>query len=165
MTLRIGDRAPDFTADTTQGQIRFHQWIGNSWCVLYAHPKDFTPVGATEVVYGARLKPAFDRRNCRIIRLSADPIERRIRCARDIVAVHGYTPKYPMIDDTSLAVAKLFGMRPAEPGASRTPTAMNHAMVCNVFVIGPDKKIKLIIDYPMSIGRKFDTVLQAIESH
>ena len=165
MSLRIGDLAPDFEADTTQGRIRFHDWIGDSWAVLFSHPKDFTPVCTTELGYMAKLKPEFDRRNTKIIGLSVDPVDNHRRWATDIEETQGHAPNYPMIGDTDLAVSKTYGMLPADlVGSSDGRTAADNQTVRNVFVIGPDKKIKLIISYPMSTGRNFDEVLRVIDS-
>lgn len=163
--LRIGDTAPDFSADTTQGPIRFHEWIGDAWCVLFSHPKDFTPVCTTELGYMARLKPEFDRRNCKIIGLSVDPTDRHEEWARDIAETQGHAPNYPIIGDSKLEVAKLYGMLPATVGgSSEGRTAADNATVRNVFAIGPDKLIKLVIAYPMSTGRNFDEILRVIDS-
>jgi alkyl hydroperoxide reductase subunit AhpC len=165
MTLRIGDVAPDFEAETTQGPIRFHDWIGNSWVVLFSHPKDFTPVCTTELGYMARMKPEFDGRNTRIIGLSVDPVDQHERWSNDIRETQGYAPNYPMIGDTDLKVAKLYGMLPADlEGSCDGRTAADNQTVRNVFVIGPDKKIKLMIVYPMTTGRNFDEVLRVIDS-
>jgi alkyl hydroperoxide reductase subunit AhpC len=163
MALRIGDEAPDFTAQTTEGTIRFHEWIGNSWAILFSHPKDFTPVCTTELGYMAKLKPEFDKRNTKVIGLSADPVSDHQRWAGDIEATQGAHVNYPMIGDESLEIAKLYGMLPAEaqPG-KRTPA--DNQTVRSVFVIGPDKKIKLSISYPMTTGRNFDEVLRVIDS-
>ena len=165
MALQIGDIAPDFEAQTTQGRIRFHEWIGDSWAVLFSHPKDFTPVCTTELGYMARMKPEFDKRNVKIIGLSVDPVEHHERWATDIKETQGYAPNYPMIGDTDLKISKLYGMLPATLEGScegRTPT--DNQTVRNVFVIGPDKRIKLMIVYPMSTGRNFDEVLRVIDS-
>jgi thioredoxin-dependent peroxiredoxin len=165
MALKLGDVAPDFQADTTDGPIRFHEWIGNSWAVLFSHPKDFTPVCTTELGYMARIKPEFDRRNTKIIGLSVDPVRDHTRWANDIKETQGTAPNYPMIGDTDLKVAKLYDMLPAEVGGSsegRTPA--DNQTVRTVFVIGPDKKIKLTIAYPMTTGRNFDEVLRVIDS-
>jgi thioredoxin-dependent peroxiredoxin len=165
MSLRIGDTAPDFTADTTQGRISFHQWLGDSWGILFSHPRDFTPVCTTELGYMARLKPEFDRRNTRIIGLSVDPIDRHREWAKDIEETQGAAPNYPMIGDPTLAISKLYDMLPATAGDScegRTPA--DNQTVRNVYVIGPDKKIKLTISYPMTTGRNFDEVLRVIDS-
>jgi thioredoxin-dependent peroxiredoxin len=165
MTLRIGDTAPDFEAETTHGRIRFHDWIGDSWAVLFSHPKDFTPVCTTELGYMATVKPEFDRRNVRILGLSADPVDSHARWADDIEETQGQAPNYPLIGDGDLAVSKLYGMLPAESGGDlsrRTP--VDNQTVRNVFVIGPDKKVKLILVYPMTTGRNFDEVLRVIDS-
>jgi len=165
MTLHIGDTAPDFEADTTEGHIRFHDWIGDKWVVLFSHPKDFTPVCTTELGYMARLKPEFDRRNTRIIGLSVDPVESHSKWANDIKETQGHAPNYPMIGDRDLTISKLYGMLPASAGTSsegRSPA--DNQTVRNVFVIGPDKKIKLIIAYPMTTGRNFDEVLRVLDS-
>jgi thioredoxin-dependent peroxiredoxin len=163
--LAIGTEAPDFDAITTEGPIRFHQWLGNSWGVLFSHPKDFTPVCTTELGYMARLKPEFDRRQVKIIGLSVDPVESHVRWSKDIEETQGHAPNYPMIADADLQVSKLFGMLPAEAGVScEGRTAMDNQTVRNVYVIGPDKKIKLVISYPMSTGRNFDEVLRVIDS-
>ena len=165
MTLSIGSTAPDFSADTTQGRIKFHDWIGNSWAVLFSHPKDFTPVCTTELGYMARIKPEFDKRNVKIIGLSVDPVTNHSKWAEDIKETQGHAPNYPMIGDTDLAVSKLYGMLPAElSGGCDGRTAADNQTVRNVFVIGPDKKIKLILVYPMTTGRNFDEVLRVIDS-
>jgi alkyl hydroperoxide reductase subunit AhpC len=165
MSLRIGDTAPDFQAETTEGPISFHQWIGDSWAVLFSHPKAFTPVCTTELGYMAKLKPEFDKRNTKIIGLSVDPVENHKRWSSDIQETQGYAPNYPMIGDTDLKVSKLYGMLPAElAGTSEGRTAADNMTVRNVFVIGPDKKVKLIIVYPMTTGRNFDEVLRVIDS-
>jgi alkyl hydroperoxide reductase subunit AhpC len=165
MPLQINDTAPDFTAETTQGRIRFYDWLGDSWCVLFSHPKDFTPVCTTELGTMARIKPEFDKRGVKIIGISVDPVEDHARWAKDIEETQGHAPNYPMIGDRDLAVAKLYGMLPASAGdssAGRTPA--DNATVRNVFVIGPDKKIKLVLVYPMSTGRNFAEILRAIDS-
>jgi len=165
MTLSLGDTAPDFEAETTEGKIRFHEWIGDSWVVLFSHPKDFTPVCTTELGYMAKLKPEFDRRNTKIIGLSVDPVGNHAKWASDIAETQGTAPNYPMIGDTDLNISKLYGMLPASASgdpAVRTPA--DNQTVRNVFVIGPDKKIKLIIVYPMTTGRNFDEVLRVIDS-
>ena len=163
--LAIGSDAPDFDAMTTEGRIRFHEWLGDSWGVLFSHPKDFTPVCTTELGYMARLKPEFDRRNVKIIGLSVDPVESHARWSKDIEETQGHAPNYPMIGDADLKVAKLFGMLPADAGStSEGRTALDNQTVRNVYVIGPDKKIKLVISYPMSTGRNFDEVLRVIDS-
>ena len=165
MALSIGDVAPDFEAQTTQGAIRFHDWMGDSWAVLFSHPKDFTPVCTTELGYMAKLKPEFDKRNVKIIGLSVDPVENHARWAEDIKETQGHAPNYPMIGDTDLKVAKLYGMLPAATdGTSEGRTAADNMTVRNVFVIGPDKKVKLVIVYPMTTGRNFDEVLRVIDS-
>jgi alkyl hydroperoxide reductase subunit AhpC len=163
MTLRIGDTAPDFEADTTEGRIRFHDWIGDGWAVLFSHPKDFTPVCTTELGYMARIRPEFERRGVKIIGLSVDPVHDHEKWSADIEATQGYAPNYPMIGDDDLHVAKLYGMLPAEasPGLR---TASDNQTVRTVFVVGPDKKIKLILAYPMTTGRNFDEVLRVIDS-
>ena len=165
MALSIGDVAPDFEAETTQGRIKFHDWIGDSWAVLFSHPKDFTPVCTTELGYMARIQPEFDRRNVKIIGLSVDPVSNHERWARDIEETQGFAPKYPMIGDTDLKVSKLYGMLPSTlEGSCDGRTAADNQTVRNVFVIGPDKKIKLILVYPMTTGRNFDEVLRVIDS-
>jgi alkyl hydroperoxide reductase subunit AhpC len=165
MALQINSTAPDFTADTTEGPIRFHDWIGDGWAVLFSHPKDFTPVCTTELGYVARLKPEFDRRNVKVIGLSVDSVADHEAWAKDIEETQGTAPNYPMIGDENLAVSKLYGMLPADTeGGARGRTAADNATVRNVYVIGPDKKIKLIITYPMSTGRNFDEVLRVIDS-
>ena len=163
--LPIGTDAPDFDANTTEGPIRFHEWLGNSWGVIFSHPKDFTPVCTTELGYMARIKPEFDKRNVKIIGLSIDPVEKHAGWAADIAETQGTAPNYPMIGDTDLKVAKLYGMLPAGAGEScEGRTAADNATVRNVYVIGPDKKVKLLISYPMSTGRNFDEVLRVIDS-
>ena len=165
MSLRINDTAPDFTAETTEGTINFHQWIGDSWAMLFSHPKDFTPICTTELGFMAGMKAEFDKRNCKIIGLSVDPVEEHHRWFHDIVDVTGHKPNFPMIGDTDLKVSKLYDMLPAEEeGASGGRTAADNATVRSVFLIGPDKKIKLILTYPMSTGRNFDEVLRALDS-
>ena len=165
MALQLGEVAPDFEAQTTSGPIRFHDWIGDSWAVLFSHPKDFTPVCTTELGYMAKLKPEFDKRNTKIIGLSVDPIDRHSKWSEDIKETQGYAPNYPMIGDTDLKVSKLYGMLPASlSGGSEGRTAADNMTVRNVFVIGPDKKVKLIIVYPMTTGRNFDEVLRVIDS-
>ena len=164
MTLAIGDTAPDFEAQTTEGKIRFHDWLGDSWGLLFSHPKDFTPVCTTELGTVARLKPEFDKRNTKIIGLSVDPVDNHAKWAVDIKDVVGFAPNYPMIGDTDLKVSKLYGMLPAATGGTsegRTPA--DNQTVRNVFIIGPDKKIKLILVYPMSTGRNFDEILRVLE--
>jgi alkyl hydroperoxide reductase subunit AhpC len=163
--LPIGADAPDFEAMTTEGPIRFHEWLGNSWGVLFSHPKDFTPVCTTELGYMARVKPEFDKRGVKIIGLSVDPVESHTGWAQDIKETQGYAPNYPMIADAELKVAKAYGMLPADAGDSCAGrTAADNATVRNVYVIGPDKKIKLVLSYPMSTGRNFDEVLRVIDS-
>jgi alkyl hydroperoxide reductase subunit AhpC len=165
MALAIGDIAPDFEADTTEGKIRFHDWIGDKWIVLFSHPKDFTPVCTTELGYMARIKPEFDKRGVKIIGLSVDPVDRHAKWADDIKETQGFAPNYPMIGDPDLKVAKAYGMLPA--AASGDPskrTAADNQTVRNVFVVGPDKKVKLILVYPMTTGRNFDEVLRVIDS-
>ena len=165
MTLTVGDTAPDFEADSTEGAIRFHEWIGASWVVLFSHPKDFTPVCTTELGYMATIKPEFDRRGVKIIGLSVDAVTDHQRWAADIKETQGQAPNYPIIGDADFNVAKLYGMLPASTSgdpAARTPA--DNQTVRNVFVIGPDKKIKLILVYPMTTGRNFDEVLRVIDS-
>jgi alkyl hydroperoxide reductase subunit AhpC len=165
MSLLIGDTAPDFEADTTEGKIRFHDWIGDSWAVLFSHPKDFTPVCTTELGYMAGLKPEFDKRNCKIIGLSVDPVADHQRWAKDIEETAGHAVTYPMIGDPELQVAKAYDMLPEGAGTSsqgRTPA--DNATVRSVFVIGPDKKVKAMLTYPMSTGRNFDEVLRLLDS-
>jgi alkyl hydroperoxide reductase subunit AhpC len=165
MTLQLGDTAPDFTATSTEGPISFHQWIGDSWAILFSHPKDFTPVCTTELGYMAKLKPEFDSRNVKVLGLSVDSVDDHLRWANDIEETQGLAPNYPLVGDPDLEVAKLYGMLPAAAnGGAIARTAADNATVRNVFVIGPDKKIKLIISYPMSTGRNFDEVLRVIES-
>jgi alkyl hydroperoxide reductase subunit AhpC len=165
MTLTIGDTAPDFEADSTEGPIRFHEWIGDSWVVLFSHPKDFTPVCTTELGYMATIKPEFDHRGVKVIGLSVDAVSDHERWAADIAETQGQAPNYPIIGDADFAVAKLYGMLPASASgnpAARTPA--DNQTVRNVFVIGPDKKIKLVLVYPMTAGRNFDEVLRVIDS-
>ncbi len=165
MTLPIGATAPDFTAETTEGRISFYDWAGDSWVVLFSHPKDFTPVCTTELGTMAQIKPEFDKRNCKIIGLSIDPVEDHARWSLDIADTMGAAPNYPMIGDNDLAVAKLYQMLPADAGSSaQGRTAADNATVRNVYVIGPDKKIKLVLSYPMSTGRNFAEILRAIDS-
>jgi alkyl hydroperoxide reductase subunit AhpC len=165
MSLRIGDTAPDFTANTTQGSIRFHDWIGDNWAILFSHPKDFTPVCTTELGYMAKLKPEFDKRNTKLIGLSVDPVESHERWAKDIEETQGQAPNYPLTGDPDLSVAKLYDMLPASAGTTsegRTPT--DNLTVRSVFIIGPDKKIKAMLTYPMTSGRNFDEVLRLLDS-
>ena len=165
MTLALNDAAPDFEADSTEGRIRFHDWIGNSWAVLFSHPKDFTPVCTTELGYMAKIKPEFDKRGVKIIGLSVDPIERHASWSADIAETQGHAPNFPMIGDTDFNVSKLYGMLPATTGGDPLKrTAADNQTVRNVFVIGPDKKVKLILVYPMTTGRNFDEVLRVIDS-
>jgi thioredoxin-dependent peroxiredoxin len=165
MSLQLGAEAPDFEADTTQGPIRFHDWIGDSWAVLFSHPKDFTPVCTTELGYMAKIRPEFERRNVKVIGLSVDPTDKHEQWAKDIEETQGYAPNYPIIGDADFTVSKLYGMLPADVSgdpAGRTPA--DNQTVRNVFVIGPDKKVKLILVYPMTTGRNFDEVLRVIDS-
>ena len=165
MTLTIGDTAPDFSAQTTDGPIRFHDWIGDSWAVLFSHPRDFTPVCTTELGYMAKIKPEFDRRNVKIIGLSVDPLDNHAEWAQDIADTQGAAPNYPLIADTDFAVSKAYGMLPADTvgdPCQRTPA--DNATLRNVFVVGPDRKIKLVLVYPMTTGRNFDEVLRVIDS-
>jgi len=164
MSLRINDTAPDFTAGTTQGSIRFHEWIGDKWAILFSHPKDFTPVCTTELGYMAKIEPEFTKRNAKLIGLSIDPVDNHEKWARDIEETQGSKVKYPMIGDTDLAVAKLYNMLPADEVASDGRTAATNATVRSVFVIGPDKKIKLMLTYPMTTGRNFDEILRVLDS-
>ena len=165
MALQIGDTAPDFEADTTEGRIRFHEWIGDSWAVLFSHPKDFTPVCTTELGYMAAAKPEFDRRDVKIIGLSVDPMENHEGWVRDIEETQGHAPNYPIIADTDYSVSKAYGMLPASvEGDPTSRTPIDNQTVRNVFVIGPDKKVKLILVYPMTTGRNFDEVLRVIDS-
>ena len=165
MSLRINDSAPDFTADTTQGNIRFHDWIGEGWAILFSHPKDFTPVCTTELGYMAGLQPEFEKRNCKILGLSVDPITQHGRWAKDIEETQGHKVNYPMIGDPELKIAKLYDMLPAGEGeTSEGRTPADNATVRTVFVVGPDKKIKLMLSYPMTTGRNFDEVLRVLDS-
>ncbi|ANN57484.1 peroxidase [Mesorhizobium sp. 131-3-5] len=165
MSLRIADIAPDFTAETTHGPISFHDWLGNSWGILFSHPKDFTPVCTTELGYMAKLKPEFDKRNVKIIGLSVDPVERHAGWADDIAETQGHAPNFPMIGDPMLAIAKLYDMLPATAGDSAEGrTAADNQTVRHVYVIGPDTKIKLMIAYPMTTGRNFDEILRVVDS-
>jgi alkyl hydroperoxide reductase subunit AhpC len=165
MSLRIGDTAPDFTASTTQGTLRFHDWIADTWTILFSHPKDFTPVCTTELGYMAKLKPEFDRRNTKLIGLSVDPVDSHARWAKDIEETQGQAPNYPLIGDPDLSVAMLYDMLPAGAGTTsegRTPA--DNLTVRSVFIIGPDKKIKAMLTYPMTTGRNFDEVLRLLDS-
>ena len=165
MSLRIGDVAPDFEADTTEGRIRFHDWIGNGWAVIFSHPKDFTPVCTTELGYMAKLKPDFDKRNTKVIGLSVDPVANHARWADDIKETQGQAPNFPMIGDPDLSISKAYGMLPADAGTtSEGRTAMDNMTVRTVYVIGPDKKVKLMISYPMTTGRNFDEVMRVLDS-
>jgi len=165
MSLRINEEAPNFTATTTQGRINFHEWIGNGWAILFSHPKDFTPVCTTELGYMAKLEPEFTKRNCKIIGLSVDPVDNHQRWLKDIEETQGAAVNYPMIGDSDLAVAKLYNMLPAdEAGTSEGRTAATNQTVRSVFMIGPDKKIKLILTYPMTTGRNFDEILRVLDS-
>ena len=165
MSLRINDVAPDFTAQTTHGEINFHQWLGDGWGVLFSHPKDFTPVCTTELGYMAGLEDEFAERNCKIIGLSVDPVDNHKEWAKDIEETQGHAVNYPMIGDPELKVAKLYNMLPAEePGSSEGRTAADNATVRSVFVIGPDKTIKLMLTYPMTTGRNFDEILRVLDS-
>jgi thioredoxin-dependent peroxiredoxin len=165
MSLRINDTAPNFTAQTTKGKIDFHQWIGDGWAILFSHPKDFTPVCTTELGYMAKIEPEFTKRNAKLIGLSVDPVDNHSRWVNDIEETQGAKVNYPMIGDTDLAVAKLYNMLPAEEqGSSEGRTAATNATVRSVFIIGPDKKIKLMMTYPMTTGRNFDEILRALDS-
>ncbi|HEY5339258.1 MAG TPA: peroxiredoxin [Rhizomicrobium sp.] len=165
MTLKLGDTAPDFEAETTQGKIRFHDWIGDHWAVLFSHPKDFTPVCTTELGYMAKLKPAFDKRGVKIIGLSVDPVDKHAGWAKDIEETQGSAVNFPMIGDADYKVSKLYGMLPAEAsGDPAKRTAADNQTVRNVFIIGPDHKVKLILVYPMTVGRNFDEVLRVIDA-
>ncbi|MBI4006273.1 MAG: peroxiredoxin [Gammaproteobacteria bacterium] len=165
MPLRIGDEAPDFTAETTEGKINFHKWIGDGWVILFSHPKDFTPVCTTELGYMAGLKPEFEKRNCKVIGLSVDSVDDHSKWSKDIEETQGHAINYPIIGDTDLQVAKLFDMiHPNASGKAKERTAIDNATVRSVFIIGPDKKIKLMITYPMSTGRNFDEVLRVLDS-
>jgi alkyl hydroperoxide reductase subunit AhpC len=165
MALQLGDTAPDFEAETTEGRIGFHDWLGDSWAVLFSHPKDFTPVCTTELGYMARIKPEFDRRGVKIIGLSVDPIDKHEGWARDIEETQGTAPNYPIIGDTDFAVSKAYGMLGSDvSGDPADRTAADNQTVRNVFVVGPDKKVKLILIYPMTTGRNFDEVLRVIDS-
>ncbi len=165
MALQIGDTAPDFEIDTTEGPIKFHEWVGDSWAVLFSHPKDFTPVCTTELGYMASLKPEFEKRGCKILGLSIDPVDDHMRWVKDIETATGHAPNYPLIGDSELKVAKAYGMLPAGAGdSSNGRTAGDNQTVRNVFVVGPDKKIKLILVYPMATGRNFDEILRVIDS-
>jgi alkyl hydroperoxide reductase subunit AhpC len=165
MALSLGDLAPDFAAESTEGTVHFHNWIGDGWCVLFSHPKDFTPVCTTELGYMARIKPEFERRNVKIIGLSVDPVDSHKRWSKDIADTQGHAPNYPMIGDPNLKIAKLYGMLPAGAGnTSEGRTPADNQTVRTVFVIGPDKRIKALLVYPMTTGRNFDEVLRLIDS-
>ncbi len=165
MSLRINDTAPNFTAKTTRGTINFHEWIGDGWAVLFSHPKDFTPVCTTELGYMAKIEPEFTKRHAKLIGLSVDPVENHEKWSKDIEETQGAVVKYPMIGDSDLAVAKLYNMLPAdEPGTSEGRTAATNATVRTVFIVGPDKKIKMMLTYPMTTGRNFDEILRVVDS-
>jgi alkyl hydroperoxide reductase subunit AhpC len=164
MPLRIGDDAPDFTAQTTEGTIRFHEWLGDGWAILFSHPKDFTPVCTTELGYMAKLKPEFDKRNTKVIGLSVDPVTDHARWVGDIEETQGYKVNYPLIGDADLTVAKLYDMIHPNASGATPRTAQDNATIRSVFIVGPDKKIKLILTYPMSTGRNFDEVLRVLDS-
>jgi alkyl hydroperoxide reductase subunit AhpC len=165
MALQLGSVAPDFEAETTEGPIRFHEWIGDSWVVMFSHPKDFTPVCTTELGSMAGLKPEFDRRNTKLLSISVDSVDTHVTWSQDIKETQGHAPNYPMIGDTDLKVSKLYGMLPADlTGTAEGRTAADNMTVRNVFIIGPDKKVKLIIVYPMTTGRNFDEVLRVLDS-
>ena len=165
MALRIGSKAPDFSAETTEGQVRFHDWIGDSWCVLFSHPKDFTPVCTTELGYVAGLKPEFEKRNCKIMGLSVDPVEDHKKWSADIKKATGNAPNYPMVGDADLGVAKKYDMLPDDAGTtSQGRTAADNQTVRTVYLIGPDKAIKAMLSYPMTSGRNFDEVLRLLDS-
>lgn len=164
MSLHIGEEAPNFTAETTQGTINFHEWIGENWAILFSHPKDFTPVCTTELGYMAGLKPEFDKRNCKIIGLSTDPVSDHTNWAKDIEETQGHAVNYPLIGDADLAVSKLYDMIHPEASGGAPRTAADNATIRSVFVIGPDKKIKLMLTYPMTTGRNFDEVLRVLDS-
>jgi alkyl hydroperoxide reductase subunit AhpC len=165
MSIRLNEIAPDFKAETTKGPISFHEWIGDGWAMLFSHPKDFTPVCTTELGYMAKLEPEFKKRNCKIIGLSVDPVENHAKWAEDILETQGFAPNYPLVGDRDLSIAKLYDMLPAEePGTSEGRTAATNQTVRTVFVVGPDKRIKLMLTYPMSTGRNFDEILRALDS-
>jgi alkyl hydroperoxide reductase subunit AhpC len=165
MALHIGDDAPDFVAETTEGSINFHQWIGNGWAVLFSHPKDFTPVCTTELGYAARLKPDFEKRNCKIIGLSVDSVEDHENWSKDIAETQGHAVNYPLIGDTNLEIAKLYDMlHPNAQGEAKDRTPVDNQTVRSVFIIGPDKKVKAMVTYPMSTGRNFDEILRILDS-
>jgi len=165
MSIRLNEIAPDFKAETTQGPISFHEWIGDGWAMLFSHPKDFTPVCTTELGYMAKMEPEFTKRNCKIIGLSVDPVENHVKWADDIQETQGFLPNYPMIGDRDLTIAKLYDMLPSdEPGTSEGRTAATNQTVRTVFVIGPDKRVKLMLSYPMTTGRNFDEILRVLDS-
>ena len=165
MSLRLGDIAPDFQAETTQGVLNFHDWIGNGWAILFSHPKDFTPVCTTELGYMAKLEPEFKQRNCKVIGLSVDPVESHIKWEKDIEETQGFAINYPMIGDTDLSIAKLYDMLPAEEaGTCEGRTAATNQTVRSVFIVGPDKRIKLHLTYPMTTGRNFSEILRVLDS-
>ncbi len=165
MAVRIGDEAPDFTAETTEGPIRFHEWVGSGWAILFSHPKDFTPVCTTELGYMARLKPEFDKRSCKVVGLSIDSVGDHAKWVKDIEETQGHAINYPLIGDTDLKIAKLYDMiHPNASGAASGRTAVDNATVRSVFVVGPDKKVKATLTYPMSTGRNFDEVLRLLDS-
>lgn len=165
MSLRLGDTAPDFQADTTKGKINFHDWMGDGWAILFSHPKDFTPVCTTELGSMAKLSPEFAKRNCKVIGLSVDPVDSHLKWEKDIEETQGHAVNYPMIGDSTLAVAKLYDMLPAdEPGTSEGRTAATNQTVRSVFIVGPDKKIKLNLTYPMTTGRNFNEILRVLDS-
>ena len=165
MALQLGDEAPDFTAESTEGELKFHEYLGDSWGVLFSHPKDFTPVCTTELGYMAKLKPEFDKRNVKVVGLSVDPVDKHSQWAQDIEETQGHAPNYPMIGDADFNVSKLYGMLPASvEGDPTARTPADNQTVRNVFVVGPDKRIKLILVYPMTTGRNFDEVLRVIDS-
>ena len=165
MSIRLGDIAPDFQAETTKGTINFHDWIGNGWAILFSHPKAFTPVCTTELGYMAKMAPEFAKRNCKVIGLSVDPVESHLRWEKDIEETQGYAVNYPMIGDPTLAIAKLYDMLPAdEPGTSEGRTAATNQTVRSVFIVGPDKKVKLQLTYPMTTGRNFNEILRVLDS-
>jgi thioredoxin-dependent peroxiredoxin len=165
MTLQIGETAPNFTAETTEGPINFHDWVGDSWAVLFSHPRDFTPVCTTELGYMAKIKPEFDRRNVKVLGLSVDPVDNHTKWSSDIEETQGHAPNYPLIGDADFNVSKLYGMLPADVSGDPTErTPADNQTVRNVYVIGPDKKVKLLLAYPMTTGRNFDEVLRVIDS-
>ena len=164
MQIRIGDEAPDFTANTTEGKLHFHEWIGDGWAILFSHPKDFTPVCTTELGYMAKLKPEFDKRNTKVVGLSIDPVDDHGRWAKDIEETQGYKVNFPMIGDADLTVAKLYDMIHPNASGAAPRTAADNATIRSVFIVGPDKKVKLILTYPMTTGRNFQEILRSIDS-